>query len=66
MSHFENTIRRYIDSFNETDAKKRKALIAALYADGAGYVDPQVALKGVDEIDGFIGAVQKHRQFHRL
>ena len=59
MTDIENIVRRYLDSFNETDARRRRAAIDALYTEDCSYTDPNVAVTGRDGIDGYIAGVQK-------
>jgi hypothetical protein len=59
MTDIENIVRRYLDSFNETDARRRRATIDSLYTEDCSYVDPNVVLTGRDAIDGYIAGVQK-------
>jgi hypothetical protein len=49
---------RYIDTFNETDPQRRRALIAELWTPDGRYVDPNHALQGWDEIDEAIAHAQ--------
>jgi hypothetical protein len=55
----EAVVRRYLDAFNDTDEKRRRATIGELYSETADYVDPHVALKGPAQIDAFIAGVQQ-------
>jgi hypothetical protein len=57
MNH-EDIAKRYIGSWNETDAARRRALIDELYGADGGYTDPNVELRGPSEIDAFVGATQ--------
>jgi hypothetical protein len=50
---------RYIASFNETDAARRRQLLDMLYASDSRYIDPHVDLQGTEEINGFISATQE-------
>lgn len=59
MSTLESLVHRYIDSWNQSDAGKRKAAIRELYAEDAAYTDPLAAVRGWDGIDGFIAAAQQ-------
>jgi len=61
MTDITTIVRRYIDSFNETDARRRRAAIDSLYTEDCSYTDPNVALTGRDAIDAFIAGV--HQQF---
>jgi hypothetical protein len=51
-------VNRYIATWNETDPRRRRALIAEVYTENAGYTDPLVAVRGHDAIDQFVGAAQ--------
>lgn len=51
--------KRYIDTWNETDAPARRALIDELYTADAGYTDPLVQASGREQIDATIAAVQQ-------
>lgn len=55
----EKVVRRYIESWNETNAEKRRAILREVFADDCGYTDPHVDARGVEAVDAFIGAVQK-------
>jgi SnoaL-like domain len=59
MQDVETLVTRYIDTFNETDPDRRRALLDALYTDDCTYIDPQVDLVGADQINGFIGQTQE-------
>jgi len=54
----QETIERYIASWNQTDAQARRALIDELWAAGGSYTDPLADAHGRDQIDGVIAAVQ--------
>ena len=49
----------YIAAWNERDAVRRRALIAATWIASAKYVDPLMSGAGTDEIDGLIAMVQE-------
>jgi hypothetical protein len=49
----------YIDTFNETDAGRRRELIGGLYTADCAYTDPNVELRGAEQIDGFIEQTQE-------
>ena len=49
---------RYIAVWNETDAKRRRALLAQNWTETAAYADPLMRGHGADEIDALIAAVQ--------
>ena len=59
MPALEETVRRYIASWNETDAGQRRALIEQVFTPDATYVDPLVAATGWDAIDQTVAAVQQ-------
>ncbi|WP_266157679.1 nuclear transport factor 2 family protein [Dyella silvatica] len=58
MHHANNLVERYIQSWNETDALRRRALIEDIYTEHAGYTDPMISAKGWEAINATIGAVQ--------
>ncbi len=49
---------RYLDTWNETDPARRRALLAETFTEGARYRDPLMAGEGHDGLDALIGAVQ--------
>lgn len=53
-----NIAQRYIEAWNERDGAKRRALIAALWADDAAFRDPIMAGDGHAGIDRVIEGVQ--------
>lgn len=52
---------RYIAAWNETDPKRRRALLAQNWTEGASYADPMMRGRGAKEIDALIAAV--HERF---
>jgi hypothetical protein len=54
----QDTIERYIASWNQTDPQARRSLIGELWAEDASYIDPLAEAHGRDQIDGVIAAVQ--------
>lgn len=54
----QNLIERYIDSWNEADPRRRRELVEQLWADDATYIDPVVEVRGRDDIDSTMGALQ--------
>jgi hypothetical protein len=58
MTDFQSVVQRYIDTWNETDPMRRRALVEQVFAPDAAYTDPLVAARGHDAIDQFIGAAQ--------
>lgn len=58
MTTHETLVERYIDAWNETDAERRKALIAKAFTEDAHYVDPLAAVDGHAGIDALIAGVQ--------
>ncbi len=57
---------RYIASWNETDALRRRSLIEDTYAEHARYTDPMVDAKGWEAIDATVAAVQQMFPGHRF
>ncbi len=58
MTEAATIAQHYIAAWNETDAGRRRALLAKTWAENATYVDPLAQGRGHDEIDALIGAVQ--------
>ncbi|HSC63703.1 MAG TPA: nuclear transport factor 2 family protein, partial [Caldimonas sp.] len=52
---------RYLATWNETDAQRRRRLLAETFTDDAGYVDPLMSGSGAAQLDGLIGGV--HARF---
>lgn len=61
MTDASSVVERYIASWNERDAEKRRALVAGTFGADAEYLDPLVSGHGIEEIDALIAAAQ--RQF---
>ena len=57
---------RYIAMWNETDAGRRRGLIAKIWADGASYLDPMLSGEGLDGIDAMVKAVHEKYAGHRF
>jgi len=57
---------RYIAMWNETDARRRRGLIAELWTETARYRDPMLAGDGLDGIDAMVAAVQAQYPNHRF
>lgn len=51
-------VESYLAAFNETEPARRRELLDGLCTPAATYTDPQVDLRGVAEIDGFIAQTQ--------
>jgi hypothetical protein len=60
VSNVNELVHRYIATWNETDAARRRAAIEALYTRECAYTDPLAAVSGAEGIDAFIASVQKH------
>ena len=58
MNQVHDIVDRYIQSWNETDPLRRRALIEELYTEHAVYTDPMIQAKGWEAIDATIVAVQ--------
>ena len=59
MTSIELLIDRYIAVWNESDAARRRELIARTWTEGARYVDPLMSGDGPDGIDAMVGGVQE-------
>jgi hypothetical protein len=61
MQDAQMLVTQYLETFNETDADRRRDLLEALYAEDCTYTDPHVELQGFEQIDRFIE--QTHERF---
>jgi hypothetical protein len=59
-------IDRYIAIWNETDAERRRALIARTWTQDARYVDPLMQGEGPAGIDAMVAGVQQRFPGHRF
>lgn len=60
------TIDRYIAIWNETDAERRRDLIARTWTEDGAYLDPIMAGDGHDGIDAMIAGVQSRYAGYRF
>ena len=51
--------RHYIDTWNEPDEARRRALLARHWSEDAGYVDPLMHADGTVQVAGLVAAVQQ-------
>ena len=58
MTDVQSVIERYIDAWNETDANRRREMIASVFSEDATYTDPLAAVRGHAAIDQFVAAAQ--------
>ncbi|MFI9557201.1 nuclear transport factor 2 family protein [Nonomuraea endophytica] len=58
MSDITELVQRYLAAWNQTDAEARRAELAKVFADDAVYTDPLVSVRGRDDLDATIAAVQ--------
>jgi hypothetical protein len=54
----QDTIERYIASWNQTDPQARRSLIGELWAEDASYIDPLAEAHGREQIDQVIAGAQ--------
>ena len=66
MSKLNQLADRYIAMWNETDAGRRRDLIAAIWTADGAYVDPMVQSNGHAGIDALVTAVQERFPEHRF
>ena len=66
MTDITNIVDGYIAAWNETDADRRRALVADAFADDASYVDPLMTGEGTDGIAAMIGGAQEQFPGHRF
>jgi hypothetical protein len=58
MNEYQDIAQRYIDSWNETDAGKRRLLVDELYTVDASFTDPLVDVTGPAAIDQVLAGAQ--------
>ena len=66
MNTLTDLIDRYIAAWNETDAERRRDLIARTWSEDARYLDPMLQGEGRQGIDAMIAAVQERYPGHRF
>jgi SnoaL-like domain len=66
MTDITTIVDGYIAAWNETDADRRRALVADAFADDASYIDPLMTGEGTDGITAMIGAAQQQFPGHRF
>jgi SnoaL-like domain len=59
-------IDRYIDAWNETDADRRRELVAGVWTDDGTYLDPLMSGAGHDSIATMIALAQQQFPEHRF
>lgn len=52
------TVAKYLDTWNETDATRRRVAISTLFTEDCQYVDPLAAVTGQAALANLIGQVQ--------
>jgi hypothetical protein len=60
------TVDNYFEMWNETDADRRRDVIAATWSPGAGYVDPMFEAVGHDALGEMVATVHKQFPGHRF
>ena len=66
MSTLTDVIDRYIAMWNETDAARRRELIARTWTETASYLDPMLQGEGQSGIDAMVQGVQERFAGHRF
>src|SRR5919199_1200038 len=66
MSNLIDLIDRYIAMWNETDAERRRDLIARTWTEDASYVDPAMQGEGPAGIETMVRGVQERFPGHRF
>ena len=66
MNTLTDLVDRYIATWNEADAGRRRELIARTWTEGASYLDPVLQGEGHDGIDAMIVAVHERFPGHRF
>ena len=66
MENLADLIDRYIAMWNETDAERRRALIARTWTEEANYLDPVLQGDGPTGIDAMVRGVHQRFPEHRF
>jgi len=66
MSNVTELVDRYFAVWNETDAERRRNLIARTWTEGASYLDPLMHGEGHTGIDGLVQGVHEQFAGHRF
>lgn len=66
MTDVKKVVDDYIATWNETDAERRRELVAKAFADDATYVDAHRSGEGTEGIAEMIGAAQEQFPGHRI
>jgi len=65
-SAIDDAVARYIAAWNETDAARRRALVAQTWTEDGTFRDPIVGGEGHDGIAAMIGVVQQRLPLYRF
>lgn len=63
-STIDDLVQKYLDMWNEPDARRRRAIVDALCAEDCVYIDPNIALAGRDALDSHM--VEARKRFEGL
>ena len=66
MEQFADVVERYFAVWNETDADRRRALIAQTWTEESSYVDPLMQGDGHPGIDALVQSVQQQSPGYRF
>jgi hypothetical protein len=66
MSTINETVAGYIAAWNETDAGRRRDIVARIWSEDGSYLDSHRDSTGHAAIDAMIGAVQEHFPGYRF
>jgi hypothetical protein len=66
MSNVNETVVRYLAAWNETEARRRRELVAKAWTDDGTYVDAAREGHGHDSLDAMIATAQGHFPGYRL
>ncbi len=69
LSHFQETVTRYLDIYNTADKAKRLAAMKAIYSEDCRTIDESFVLVGQPALNDFIGRLQlkyPQKRFHQI
>src|SRR5262245_17865 len=64
MADVTHIVEHYLDTWNETDPDRRRAVLTTVWEEDGSYVDPLASVHGHDEISALIGAVHEQMPGH--
>jgi hypothetical protein len=64
MADVTHIVQRYVDTWNENDPDRSRAVLATVWAEDGSYVGPRAGVCGQDEVSALLGAVEREVPGH--